>query len=223
MSKQWDEGAFLIYDYERARMSIDIDVPVVPVTETGRCLVQADADGVSNAGCMQDFIANTNVNYWRYERHDTQPTDTRGVDACIVFTGPAKYHQDADVRSEFRKCAHEYSETGCTIPHMVWSASSANRVPVANLHVVDLVSSTSNPDAYAFFERQSRAVRHANSLFEQAQTQALAALQGVEDYANENLNVVLFSGEGDSLHQVPFRLIMFDRSDFESDSNPVES
>lgn len=164
-------------------MSIEVAVPTVPVTETGRCLVQAEADGISNAGCMQDFIANTNVNYWRYERHNTQPTDTRQVDACIVFTGPAKYHKDASVRSEFQKCVHEYSETGCTIPHMVWSASSANSVPVANLHVVDVLSDTSLS-------------QHANALFAQAQTQALAALQGMENYVNRNLNVLLFLARG---------------------------
>jgi hypothetical protein len=38
--------------------------------------------------------------------------------------------------------------------------------------------------------------------FREAKAQALCALQGLENYVNDNLDVVLFSGEGDSLHQM---------------------
>jgi hypothetical protein len=38
--------------------------------------------------------------------------------------------------------------------------------------------------------------------FSEAQELATSTLQKLLDYANANLDVVLFSGEGDSLHQI---------------------
>lgn len=37
---------------------------------------------------------------------------------------------------------------------------------------------------------------------EEARRLAMNALEGLRGYANEKLKVVLFSGEGDSLHQI---------------------
>jgi hypothetical protein len=42
----------------------------------------------------------------------------------------------------------------------------------------------------------------ANTAFAKAQASALESLGKLADYTNSKLNVVLFSGEGDSLHQI---------------------
>lgn len=206
--KQWDEGAFLFYA-DTATKTKYLNSVVLPKPSpqmqaaVGNCLVTAQADGGSssdNRGCMQDFIKMSQVTHWRYERHvksiraptsasDTDPLiDTRGIDACIVFSGPAA-NEDPNIHTEFRKCSNSFPDAGCKIPSMIWSSGSKNRVPVANLHMVD-DSTVAGRTALA------------HTLFQEANTMAMHALKELEDFVDKNLNVVLFSGEGDSLHQV---------------------
>jgi hypothetical protein len=75
------------------------------------------------------------------------------------------------------------------IPHMVWSSSSRNKVPVAKLHTVREVSKQ---------DRFENAMTH----FAEAQEIALRALEEMKDFTDTNLEVVLFSGEGDAIHQI---------------------
>mgnify|MGYP003685117567 CR=1 FL=1 len=154
----------------------------------GRCLLDAEEQGSSNGACLQQSLFGTSsvAQHFRYE-NITDPTvaaKTQNVDACVVFTGPAK-----NGFTEFQRCSNEYTDVGCRIPHMVWSSGSKNRVAVANMHSVQS-GSLAGREA------------HALQLYAQAQSEALEALSALEDFTEEKLKVYLFSGEGDSLHQI---------------------
>lgn len=129
------------------------------------------------------------------------PADT--VDACIVFSGPAKKNDNSSTTLEFRRCAHDYTEIGCMIPQMVWSSSSKNKIPVAKLHTVEEVSD---------LDRKENALK----LFQEAHDMAMKALRELESFTDKNLEVILFSGEGDSVHQIFDCIVMgpFSRVDF---------
>jgi hypothetical protein len=77
----------------------------------------------------------------------------------------------------------------CQIPPMVWSGSSKNNVPVARSHPTRVWDESKE---YALSTRY----------LQEAQKEAMCALNVLGEYVNENLEVELFSGEGDSLHQM---------------------
>jgi hypothetical protein len=208
--KQWDVGAFLLYDRERMLQEVSLSIlsiPTMPESDNvGRCLLRAEKNKESNLGCMQDYLDSKHDSesksaiYWRYEKvHLTQSSaaaaekpsssSTDDTDACIVFSGPAKKQDNSSTTLEFRKCSHDHTETGCIIPHMVWSSSSGNRVPVATMHAVEELNAEDRIEA-------------ALAMFEEARSMAMSALKRLENFTDANLEVVLFSGEGDALHQI---------------------
>ena len=198
--KQWDAGAYVLYDAnlsEELASSGSIAPPRMdPDDPVGKCLLRAEKTKQSNLACMNDYLQSkyydesTSAVFWRYEKVSlTTTTSTDEVDACIVFSGPAKKTDESATTLEFRKCSHDYTDTGCVIPHMVWSSSSKNKVPVATLHTVEEV----NPE-----DREETAVAR----FAEARKMAIDALTAMENFTDTNLEVVLFSGEGDALHQI---------------------
>jgi hypothetical protein len=66
---------------------------------------------------------------------------------------------------------------------------SPSKVPVATLHAVEEVT----PE-----DREESAL----AKFAEARKMVMDALTKLENFTDSNLEVVLFSGEGDSLHQV---------------------
>lgn len=207
--KQWDDGAYMAYDTVELGKHLPFVTPLQG--SVGDCLLRAEREGNSNLGCVQDFTRDSGVSYWRYESLNGDPGsyDSRHVDACIVFSGPAK-HPDTNVASEFKKCSNGHVDTGCKIPHMVWSTGSRNRVPVANLHMV----ADTTPEGRE---------RVANAHFHEAHAMAMRSLDALQEFSDDNLEVDLFSGEGDSLHQI-FDCIMqgpYSRVDFWTDGAEV--
>ncbi len=199
--KQWDAGAYVLYDAEMAAelaSSGSITPPAMDAASdpVGTCLLLAERTKQSNLACMTDYLAaryqteSTSAVFWRYEKVvHANPASTDEVDACIVFSGPAKKNDGSATTDEFRKCSHDYRETGCVIPHMVWSSGSSNKIPVATLHTVEEV----NPE-----DREENAL----AKFAEAKLMAITALTRMENFTDSNLEVVLFSGEGDALHQI---------------------
>ncbi len=196
--KQWDVGTWLLYDTARAQEAIPVILPPVDSTDAvGKCLLRAESNHESNLACMSDYLGETypresgSAVFWRYEKvhHKIFTNVSDDVDACIVFSGPAKKNDTSATTVEFRRCSHDYTDTGCVIPHMVWSSSSPNKIPVATLHAVEEVT----PE-----DREENAL----TLFAEAREMAMGALEKLENFTDANLEVVLFSGEGDALHQV---------------------
>lgn len=223
--KQWDVGAFVLYDSERVGQLISGTASMLPPSmskddEVGKCLLRAERNRESNLACMNEYLSDayfkesTSTSFWRYEKVTspmvTSPKNATAAasssddtDACIVFSGPAKKNDSSLTTTEFRRCAHDYEDSGCIIPHMVWSSSSDNKVPVAMLHSID----ETHPQ-----DRE----QVANRLFAEARDMAMKALTKLENFTDANLEVVLFSGEGDSLHQIFDCIVMgpYSRVDF---------
>lgn len=217
--KQWDVGSFMLYDSEnnvkalRSSLLLASLLPSFPEDDAvGSCLLLARKNRESHLGCMQDFLMQTYsdsadaAKFYRYEKADpllAATSTTNHIDACIVFSGPAKNPDNSTTTKEFQRCSHDYTDTGCMIPHMVWSSSSKNSVPVANLHTVEEVSPKDRRE-------------HAMALFADAKDLAMKSLRALQNFTDANLEVVLFSGEGDSIHQI-FDCIMmgpYSRIDF---------
>ena len=201
---QWDSGAFMLYDAENAPKALRGAGPLPEMTPdeiqndpVASCLLEAQTNKESNLNCMTEYLGlnydySNEAVFWRYEKADnvaseSWPSDE--VDACVVFSGPAKKNDNSSTTLEFRRCAHDFTETGCMIPHMVWSSSSSNKVPVAKLHTVREVSAQ---------DRRENALAH----FAEAHDMAMRALEELQNFTDNNLEVVLFSGEGDAIHQI---------------------
>ena len=137
---QWDAGAFMLYDTENLGKALRIPAIVPTMDEddsVGQCLVQANRNKESNGDCLSEHLRNNYIDasdsakFWRYEKADpikaaTVPSDQ--IDACVVFSGPAKREDNSSTTLEFRRCSHDFTDTGCMIPQMVWSSSSSNKV-----------------------------------------------------------------------------------------------
>jgi hypothetical protein len=95
------------------------------------------------------------------------------------------------VGDAFRECVSEYGEfnSGCELPKGVWAQGSRNSVPVADEHAV---RQTQEGDRRA----------HALKILKSAQANVLAELDRVRTFDDTGVNVLLFSAEGDSLHQI---------------------
>jgi hypothetical protein len=201
--KQWDVGAFLLYDSDLASQLLSTGAPAASADllssdgGVGACLLRAEKNKESNQDCMNGYLylkyptESTSAVFWRYEKtfHTNQPSGSDDTDACIVFSGPAKNNDNSSTTLEFRKCSHDFTDTGCVIPHMVWSSSSNNKIPVAMLHSVDETNAEDREQT-------------ARKMFADAYDMAMKALTKLENFTDANLEVVLFSGEGDALHQV---------------------
>lgn len=179
--KEWDEGAF--YQFQGlAGVSDEIDQCILAQYEIG------DGPGI----CLDDFLLRNNITKEEYFAYEA--TDLNTVDACIVASGPAK-STDETIAQKFLPCVQDPGDCGvdgttesCQFPMMVWEGLSSNRVPVSYQHLV------------GESDMQSISV----SMVECAKNAVLAKLQEFTNYANANLEVVLFSAEGDALHQVCF-------------------
>jgi hypothetical protein len=198
--QRWDDGAYKQYEDGYANGNRRLPGSV------GDCLVTANDNGLSNTGCLQDYLMSVGISKSLYFGYEKNTAVVHTIDACIVFTGPAG-HSNTNIQRLFQPCVdtHVYKDITdntacldvghdavvdmCQIPPMIWSGGSKNNVPVATYHfVAETVS-------------QNKKVL-ARKYFNEAKTKALCALGALEDYVNNELDVVLFSAEGDSLHQM---------------------
>ena len=183
---QWDVGSFMLYDRENSPKALrTFLVPSFPDDDAvGSCLVRVQRNKESHLGCMREYLRlNYEISdagkFFKYEKADPVLDPPDHTDACIVFSGPAKRTDNSTTTLEFQRCAHDYAEKGCMIPHMVWSSSSKNSVPVAKLHMVEEVSPTDRRE-------------HAMALFADAQDVAMKALRELQNFTDANLEVRSF-------------------------------
>jgi hypothetical protein len=139
-SRQWDMGAHVLFNASLQRL-IQTPVPTPPCVPVpgwpclSDCLLAAAAQGGSNAACLDAWLQGRNVaslDHFEYERV-TGTTTSRDVHACQVFSGPADIEGAAGL--PFRVCLDHYNDSGtCTLPLIVWSGRSTNKVPVGVDH-----------------------------------------------------------------------------------------
>ena len=175
------------------------------------CMKATLVDNVPNDGCLQQHLADPAIglrrqDYFLYgELQETRPVDTTTstalrypthmIAACLVFTGPAKIEiNGVNVSESFRRCTNPETMTGagglpCELEGYVWSSTSRNSVPIAEMHSVSISS-------------QKNRNNEAMNKYVDIHKDVMKAL----NYANatwttDNLKMSLFTAEGDWLHQ----------------------
>lgn len=181
--KEWDVGAF------KAFFNFNGDL-----TDTERCLVEDGEAGLGAQRCLEEHLFANNITKDRYFAYEEE-TNLASADACLVATGPAA-SDNADISAKFAPCVQSLEQCGtqatastCQLSPMIWEGSTSNRVPVGHNHLVG--------------DSDSTAV--AANMIQCAKDSVLNALQTAASYANANLDILIFSADGDALHQVSNR------------------
>jgi len=191
-SRQWDMGAHVLFNMT-LRTAIAATLPTPDCWEmpdgTGfrclsDCLLVSQQEGASNDYCLRMWLMKADVNsldFFEYEEADGP------VHACQVFSGPAS--MPGPVGEPFRVCMDEYEEGGiCKLPYIVWSGRSTNKVPVGVDHATVIADANQKLTA-------------ARNSYRAIQNDVAQAISAMKSWNASSLNVMIFSAEGDMLHQ----------------------
>jgi hypothetical protein len=124
-------------------LRLDQTMPAVIEDRFGvsKCLLQQKSTGGENTGCLVDyFLKGTQaIDYFAYSNITTAGAPkSEQIDACLTFSGPAA-SSDPNVARPFQNCLESNANnTGCEIPHMLWSGRSTNKLPVATQHAMNI-------------------------------------------------------------------------------------
>ena len=199
-SKLWDQGAFVMFN-ATLQQQLRLDQVMPSVIEdrfrVSKCLLDQKATGGDNTGCLTDYFlkGTQSVDYFAYSNITTTDRPGSGmIDACLTFSGPAA-SENPRVAEVFLNCLESNANnSGCEIPHMLWSGRSSNKLPVAAQHAMNI----SDPD-----KRRSLAEGEIAA----AQATVLAALENMKSWQGAELKITLFSSEGTSFVELyPRRL-----------------
>ncbi|KAJ1466247.1 hypothetical protein T484DRAFT_1756794, partial [Baffinella frigidus] len=194
---QWDEGAAVLFvdeadipvelhtvkqEFLDARTQANLDL----TSSLGLCMRQTLEDQVMNEACLVDIeLVTRSVKRERYFMYEeiSGSTGSQHITACEVFTGPAALGVPV-----FQDCVDGAGSDDCYVQPFVWSGRSKNKVPVAVAHAFM---------SYSVTERSRlAAIRHAAT-----HATLMKALDKVQTWDGELLEVSLFTAEGDLLHQ----------------------
>jgi len=194
---QWDLGTHVLFNATlRARLPVAVPEPAcVPVPGyacVGTCALLARAAGSSPAACLDAFLQGQDVagiDYFQYvPLPSAQQPPSSQIDACGAYTGPAKLAFPG--QGDFQACLSQYDNTSvCQLPLMVWSGRSSNRVPVASPHATRMLTEAEKVDAARRVFRETRDTLNA----------LLTKLN--QTWTANDLELAIFSAEGDLLHQ----------------------
>ena len=198
-SLQWDLGTHVLFNATlKTKLPVSVPEPdcvAVPGYPClGTCLLMARAAGSSPAACLDAYLQGQNVasiDYFQYiplAAPQDQPLPSSQIDACGAYTGPAKLAFPG--QGDFQACLSQYDNTSvCQLPLMVWSGRSSNRVPVASPHATRMLTESEKVDA-------------ARRVFRETRDTLNALLMKLNETWNANdLEIAIFSAEGDLLHQ----------------------
>lgn len=155
---------------------------------TQACLLDALNSGLTPEKCLEESLDTMKrEDFFIYERLEDNGNSMapQYTDACEVYTGPS-----SQGHLEFQKCKGETAteqQQQCNIPSFVWSGRSSNKVPVANYH------------AYVDSDPVSTAIK----IHTQTSKDMLDVIRQVNNsFSGSELQAMLFSAEGDALHQL---------------------
>lgn len=185
----WDQGAFVMFNVTlQQQLRLDQVMPSVIEDrfKVSKCLLDQKATGGDNTGCLTDYFlkGTQSVDYFAYSNITTTDHPTSDmIDACLTFSGPAG-SADPRVAAVFLNCLESNANnSGCEIPHMLWSGRSTNKLPVATQHAMNI----SDP-------AKKRAL--AEGEIAAAQATVLAALEEMKSWQGSALKITLLSSEG---------------------------
>ena len=186
----WDQGAFVMFNTTlQHQLRLDQVMPSVieDLFDVSKCLLDQKASGGDNTGCLTDFFlkGTQSVDYFAYSNiTTTQNPKSEMIDACLTFSGPAA-SPDPHIANVFLNCLESNANnSGCEIPHMLWSGRSNNKLPVATQHAMNI----SDPE-----KRKALAQGEIAA----AQAAVLKALEVMKDWQGSELKITLFSTEGE--------------------------
>lgn len=196
VNKQWDHAAFVRYDKAVSEREIRGAIDIVhgdPADGVGRCLLDSVAKGAGNGACLDSFLMTHNQNsmYWSYDIANAT-VGSNMVDACLVFSGPASARHVSEARQmPFQNCLGGYTnQSACDLSGFVWSPSSSNDVPVASRHPI-----RAGQDGTHLRDAIQKRMNSASQM-------VMAKLKELQDYSNSKLQAMVFSAEGDIIHQL---------------------
>ena len=201
-AREWDPGAYATFNHWKVERYVLMGLEVDGGPK--ECLLTAHERGDGNKVCLQEHLQRLNMRseeYFSYEKApDALQRSSVWTDACQVFTGPAGARdmhgeelkdEDGEVLTIFKACLDDYDDDGCAIAPFVWSARSTNRVPVAAPHALVITDETKRQKiGQVMIDAAWKMVQEAFNRSE------------IRDYNNSEIDAVLFSVEGDFLHQV---------------------
>ena len=191
--------------------------------------------GQSPQACLETTFlgierGKTRETYFIYETDPEGGTLMRGeslyVDACQVYTGPATAL--GSVNNTFQNCITNDHVTQCNIPSFIWSARSAGTTPVAFSHGWAYRGRTTTTGASSSQLSHGDTARHERSVREliRVSNDISTRIKAVNDtFQSTNIEVELFSAEGDALHQFMDCIFMgpFARLDYGSRGGSTSS
>ena len=192
MLSQWDKGAYILFNRTVFAQQVQgasypslSGLPAV-TQNVGACL----ANPATRSVCLQDYMAFLGTDpeiYWSYDDSPQNTPDSRFIDACQVFTGPAS--QPIAQAQTFRACLDQYPDSNCQLSSSLWTPQSDNAVPVAYKHA-------------AFLRHEQAVLEIVGLKYQEARELVMAALQPLNGYTNKDLQTIFFSPEGDIMHQM---------------------
>lgn len=200
VNRQWDSGAVYLFQpslsedlvNEVARIERDFNPASMPATVV-ECMAVSIEQATLADGCLDLFLNDLGLTSEEYFTYDEKTAPALSeIDACEVFTGPAALLPN----SVFADCvAEDGDDEDCELPYFLWTGRSANRVPVATSH-------------FKSFESAEARYAEAEATIERARQLVAQAYALVEDWDGSKIEPVLFSAEGDGLHQAMDCMIM---------------
>ena len=133
--RQWDQAAYVLFN--STLFNSVVQGFAAPDLSRYPPVLQKVGQGLSSPSlrpmCLQDYLTYLGADpmvYWVYEDGPAGPSQL--TDACQVFTGPANSSAlSSNQRSVFRECLDQYKDSNCQLSSNLWTAQSANAVPVA--------------------------------------------------------------------------------------------
>ena len=195
--KLWDQGSFAMFNttfQQQVRLDQVMPSAIEDKFKVSKCLLEQKALGGDNTGCLNDYFlrGTQSVDYFAYSNiTTTESPKSEMIDACLTFSGPAASN-NPKVAEVFLNCLESnINNSGCEIPHMLWSGRSNNKLPVATQHAMNI----SDPD-----KKKSLAEGEIAA----AQATVLEALENMKNWQGSELKITLFSSEGISFHYCAF-------------------
>ncbi|KAJ1468512.1 hypothetical protein T484DRAFT_3629701 [Baffinella frigidus] len=210
---QWDAGASRLYDNvetlppylhhpDIVRHIKESQATVFMDTSITRCMQRTLESGLSNDGCLQQYMASPIIGLGREDffvyrdiaQVPTAQVPTEQIAACIVFSGPSTgLNVEVNASRPFRACTEPDTSgggggTSCQLQGYLWSSRSRNAVPVANMHSIGFTDK-GDREKFATYE------------YQQVVKDMVAAIERTDGWTGDNLKVSLFTSEGDWLHQ----------------------
>lgn len=210
-NKQWDSGAAFLFLPEvsddlvnnAADILADFDMFKLPQNVYECVLTSIEQNSLVDF-CHDLHLTSKSMSsnqYYTYEStgKSSDHVSFSDTDACEVFTGPAKdfelFENCIDSIEGTSPVDDAYITKNCEMEYFLWAGRSSNKVPLATPH-------------YKGYSSHIERMIVAKGMIRDTQAALKSAFDAVSDWDGTDLDVVLFTADGDGLHQTMDCMIM---------------